>query len=102
MTLAEFKAWLDGFKEAVGEAPTPDQWQRITEKLATVYEPRPVLPAYPAQTYPTFPLSPVWGSPDTSLGVPGWLKGATLTNMTPLDAVASAAIFSDVKSLYQN
>ncbi len=66
MTLAEFKAWLDGFKEAVGDAPTPEQWQRITEKLATVYEPLPVLPAYPAQPYPSFPLSPVWCGPNTA------------------------------------
>jgi hypothetical protein len=34
MNLAEFKAWLDGFKEAVGDAPTPEQWQRILAKAA--------------------------------------------------------------------
>ncbi len=66
MTLAEFKAWLDGFKEAVGDAPTPEQWQRIVGKLATVYEPLPVLPSYPAQPYPYFHLSPVWCGPATS------------------------------------
>ncbi len=66
MTLAEFKAWLDGFKEAIGEAPTPEQWQRVTEKVATVYEPSPVLPAYPTQTYPSFPLPSVWCGPNTA------------------------------------
>jgi hypothetical protein len=59
MNLAEFKAWLDGFKEAVGDAPTPEQWQRITEKLATVYDPVPVLPA---PVYPTYPVTPIWGT----------------------------------------
>lgn len=36
MTLAEFKAWLDGFKEAIGEAPTPEQWQKVLAKLQDV------------------------------------------------------------------
>lgn len=36
MTLAEFKAWLSGFSEAIGDAPTPAQWQRIQAMLATV------------------------------------------------------------------
>ena len=26
MTFNEFKSWLDGFSEAIGEAPTPEQW----------------------------------------------------------------------------
>jgi hypothetical protein len=36
MSLAEFKAWLDGFKEAVGDAPTPEQWQKVLTKLQDV------------------------------------------------------------------
>ena len=36
MTIAEFKAWLEGFKEAVGDAPTPDQWQKVLAKLEDV------------------------------------------------------------------
>lgn len=39
MTINEFRAWLDGFKEAIGEAPTPDQWAKVLEKVATVNEP---------------------------------------------------------------
>ncbi len=34
MTPNEFKAWFEGFSEAVDGAPTPAQWQRISEKVA--------------------------------------------------------------------
>lgn len=36
MTLNEFKAWLEGFSDAMGDAPTPEQWKKIKEKLARV------------------------------------------------------------------
>jgi len=36
MTLPEFKAWLDGFKEAMGDAPTHEQWQKVLAKLQEV------------------------------------------------------------------
>ncbi len=36
MTPNEFKAWFEGFSEAVDGAPTPAQWQRISEKVATL------------------------------------------------------------------
>lgn len=36
MTLSEFKYWLEGFDEAVSEAPTPAQWKRIKERIGEV------------------------------------------------------------------
>ena len=45
MTLSEFKAWLDGFSEAMGEAPTPEQWAKIKRKLDDVQ-------LFPAQIIP--------------------------------------------------
>ncbi|WP_395543286.1 hypothetical protein [Neotabrizicola sp. sgz301269] len=36
MTLNEFKAWLEGFEAAMGDAPTPEQWKTIKAKLAGV------------------------------------------------------------------
>ena len=37
MTFNEFKAWLDGYTDAMGtNAPTPEQWVRIREKIASV------------------------------------------------------------------
>ena len=37
MTLPEFKSWLDGFSEGMGETPTPEQWAKIKGKLAEVH-----------------------------------------------------------------
>lgn len=36
MTIKEFKAWLDGFSEAVGSSPNVKQWKKIQERLADV------------------------------------------------------------------
>lgn len=37
VTICEFKAWLEGFEEAIGDkAPTKPQWKRIKERLAEV------------------------------------------------------------------
>lgn len=37
MTLSEFKAWLEGFEEAMGgNPPSSDQWRTIKEKLKRV------------------------------------------------------------------
>lgn len=39
MTLSEFKAWLEGFEEAMGgNPPSADQWRTIKEKLKRVTE----------------------------------------------------------------
>lgn len=36
MTLAEFKAWLEGYESAIGATPDAEQWAKIKERLATV------------------------------------------------------------------
>lgn len=33
MTISEFKFWLEGYSEAIGECPTTEQWTKIKEKL---------------------------------------------------------------------
>lgn len=38
MTIAEFKAWLEGFEAAMGNAPTEDQWATIKAKIAQLRE----------------------------------------------------------------
>jgi uncharacterized protein (TIGR02594 family) len=98
MTISEFRAWLDGFKEAVGDAPTPEQWAKVLAKLGQVQD---LLPA-PRQIIPNI-IGPYW-SPTIPQNVPSWpsVTCGQVTNMRPLDATASAAIFSDVESLYEN
>lgn len=36
MTIAEFKAWLEGFSEAMSGAPTAEQWATIKKKIAAL------------------------------------------------------------------
>jgi hypothetical protein len=66
MTINEFRAWLDGFKEAIGEAPTAEQWAKVLEKLETVHQlttiSTPNLPGYPQWV----PTTPVWCGPNTA------------------------------------
>lgn len=69
MTINEFRAWLDGFKEAIGAAPTPEQWAKVLEKLETVHQLAPVIPttAPSLPGYPQWvPSTPVWCGPSTS------------------------------------
>jgi hypothetical protein len=33
MTLSEFKAWMEGFSVAIGDAPSAEQWKAILAKL---------------------------------------------------------------------
>lgn len=36
MTPQEFKAWFDGFTDAMDEPPTPKQWKRIKSRVAEI------------------------------------------------------------------
>ena len=38
MTPDQFKAWFEGFCEAIDAAPTPEQWARIKAKVADIRE----------------------------------------------------------------
>ena len=70
MTLNEFRAWFDGFSEAIGDAPTPEQWAKIKAKLAQARDPvvvPSVWPRVPTQYPSTSPTqypstSPTWPS----------------------------------------
>lgn len=46
-TLSEFKQWLEGFEEAVGDAPTPAQWAKIRERLDKVVNVTPSRDLFP-------------------------------------------------------
>lgn len=71
MTISEFRAWLDGFKEAIGEAPTPEQWAKVLQKVSEVREPLPVLPnTQPNILGPYWSPTTVWCGPVTSITSP--------------------------------
>lgn len=70
MTLAEFKAWFEGYTEAVEGAPTDAQWARIKARVAEidgttitfpVYIDRYVQPLYQRPYYvPSHPYTAPW------------------------------------------
>ena len=41
MTVGEFKAWLEGFSEAMGPSPNVKQWKKIRERLEHVSDSEP-------------------------------------------------------------
>lgn len=36
MTLAEFKAWFDGFTESLDDVPSSKQWKRVKEQVGKI------------------------------------------------------------------
>jgi len=57
MTFSEFKSWLDGFSEALGDAPSPEQWAKIKAKLGEVWDsPIPITPIIGSPALPTYPM----------------------------------------------
>lgn len=59
MTLNEFKAWFEGFTEAMDGAPSADQWAKIKAKLDQVRAAEPL-------NIPVGPIKrggPWWESP---------------------------------------
>lgn len=36
MNPSEFKAWLNGFAQAIGEAPTAEQWKMVLQKAQSL------------------------------------------------------------------
>ena len=52
MTVGEFKAWLEGFEEAMGSSPNIKQWKKIKERFACVQTDRVVgYPYYPTRSW---------------------------------------------------
>lgn len=70
MTLAEFKAWLEGFEEAMDAAPTPEQWAKIKDRIGQIAAPIPVSlkdldwskegPNLPHRSEPLRVFGPTW------------------------------------------
>ena len=76
MTLAEFKAWLEGFESAIGAAPDAEQWAKIKARLDTVVAITPSQP-WPAQRDTIWPHTDRvrYASPPTTWTVPAWAHG---------------------------
>ena len=67
MTIAEFKAWFEGFSENITEeGPNPYQWTRIQERLAEVEVPTLNFPKTPVYRSPLEYISGGVGSLDSN------------------------------------
>jgi hypothetical protein len=78
MTPSEFKAWFDGFTEALDGVPSKDQWSRIKARVAEI-DGRPVtervyVDRYGPRRY--YDLQPYWSSGRDPQCDPHWTAQA--------------------------
>ena len=94
MTPQEFKAWFDGFTEAVDKAPTQKQWARIKERVAEIDGKAVTERVYVDRyLYPTYIGTPTYYSSlcgiNTSGAVSSYATG-TISNNTGAGALATS------------
>src|SRR5262245_37913344 len=105
MTPQEFKAWFEGFTEAIDGTPTKAQWKRINERVAEIdgkpvtervyvdrYLPTYIPPVYTAPTPLTWPYRTVWSSGSAVSGLP---QNAQVT----LTDVSNAPTFNSMTAM---
>lgn len=51
MTIAEFKAWLEGYSASMGAAPTAEQWDAIRKKIDWLTDAPVYCPPYRPNKY---------------------------------------------------
>ena len=76
MTLAEFKAWFEGFTETLEAAPNEKQWERIKARVAEIDGTVTTYPVFVDRYIPPYrpwhvgtPLNPIIYGANTSLEV---------------------------------
>lgn len=99
MTLAEFKAWFDGFTESMDGAPDAKQWKRIKARVKEIdgvaitktvfvdrYVPSPYRPWW-EHTFTTYGMSaPNTGSPARLSAGSGINKAVASLNASQFDS----------------
>lgn len=69
MTLAEFKAWFEGYTEDLKGAPTEQQFARIKEKVKAIDGTPTTYPIFVDRWWPNPNPAPVWPHWSTMSGV---------------------------------
>lgn len=73
MTLAEFKAWFEGFTESMEGAPNADQFAKIKAKVALIDGTPVTYPIYVERYVPHHPHPwPYWTNPIWAGGAVGY------------------------------
>ena len=76
MNSKEFKLWLDGYFDAIGDnEPTKEQWKLIKEKVKDV-----VIERADIHYYPVWPTNPYWSGNNYILCGSYTSTGTTLEN----------------------
>ncbi|HEY0120631.1 MAG TPA: hypothetical protein VGC14_02530 [Rhizobium sp.] len=104
MTLAEFKAWFEGFTETLEAAPNEKQWERIKARVAEINGAVTTYPVFVDRYVPPYrpwyvgtPLNPTFYSTNTSSDVKSTISlngdhvGATYSEQSVFD-MSSAMI----------
>jgi hypothetical protein len=113
MTLAEFKAWFEGFTETLEAAPNEKQWERIKARVAEINGTVTTYPVFVDRYVPPYrpwyggtPLNPTFYNTNTSLdvkstiGLNGDQVGASYSEQPIFNA--SAAMMDLGKAEYQS
>lgn len=84
MTPIEFKAWFDGFIEAIDKQPTQKQWARIKERVAEI-DGKPITERVYVDRYwsPYVSNGPTWINPNYRSGYVGGISVSNTTSSTP-------------------
>lgn len=113
MTLAEFKAWFEGFSETMEAAPNEKQWERIKARVAEINGTVTTYPVFVDRYVPPYrpwyvgtPLNPIIYGANTSLDVKSTVSlgsdqiGATYSEQPVFNA--SAAMMDLGKAEYRS
>jgi len=102
MTNKEFKAWFEGFTEALSGTPTKAQWARIKERVAEI-DGNPVTEQiyvdryWPAYNGPYY-YRPYWMQTTGGSVSVGAISGTSLTNCN--NALNAVVPFNSTQAMY--
>jgi hypothetical protein len=89
MTPTEFKAWFDGFTEALAGLPNDDQWKRIKARVAEI-DGKPI--SYPVYVdrYWSNPYRPYWYGGYCATSGGAGVVSSTFTGVSSTSTITSA------------
>lgn len=96
MTLAEFKAWFDGYTEDMDGAPTAKQWKRIKKRVAEIDGQTLTYPVYIDRYIRPYPwLREYWHSTCSSNAAPASNSAEAFNSAQGMHVIGKAEAFAD-------
>lgn len=108
MTPTEFKAWFDGFTEALEGTPTVKQWARIKERVAEIDGKKTTeyvylnnyLPRWQRQYYGPYDSAVYLSAHSTAGADPAALTAAARPNLADIGVGRAAAVWNSTDAMY--